>query len=293
MLAFKRGLGPLCVTSAIFLALGACGGGASSVNSTPTPTPSPSPGPASYTVNIFPNPKPETYATVGLVGPGFSSKDAAQTHVRYTADGHYELQVPGKDWQRLGFPSNVIPQDPATFNYFVTSAGDLLAINLSRLDGYRYSEIGDGIFAFGSATPSGGVPTTGSATYHGVVSGSSDLTQHDYLAGGDVAVPVTGTVQLQFDFGAGTLDGSMSLKTDPYGPRVDLGTFAFKNTVYSAGSLTYSGAFVTNANGHNEFLGRFTGPNAEETIGAWAVPFTYSVDGKSHQAVGAWVAKRP
>jgi hypothetical protein len=252
----------------------------------PPRTPTPTPTPSSYTVNIFPSPKPETYATVTLPG-------SDQISVRYTSDGHYELQVPGKDWAQLAIPHNVIPQDPSTFNYFETKNGDLLSISLSRLDGYRYSEIGNGgMFAFGSATPAGGVPTMGSATYNGTVTGTTDLTQKDPLSG-TVAIPVTGTVQMDFNFGAGTLDGSMTLRTDPYGPAVDLGTFAFKDTVYSAGSLTYSGAFVTSATGHNEFLGRFTGPNAQETIGAWAVPFVYSADGKSHQAFGAWIAKKP
>jgi hypothetical protein len=45
--------------------------------------------------------------------------------------------------------------------------------------------------------------------------------------------------------------------------------------------------------GPNFFLGQFTGPNAQETIGAWALPFIYSDDGQVHQAMGAWIAKKP
>lgn len=244
-------------------------------------------------MNIFPNPKPETYATVGIVGANNSTADADQIHIRYTATGDYELQVPGSDWEKLAFPTNVIPQDPSTFNYFVTQDGSVLAISLSRLNGYKYSEIANGLAAFGSATEQGAVPVTGSATYSGIVDGVSDITQEDHLLNGIVAVPVVGSVSLQFNFASGTLGGSMSLRTDPYVNPVDLGTFAFKNTIYSTGALTYSGAFQTPASGANLFTGRFTGPSAEETIGAWAVPFIYSVDGQSHQARGAWIAKKP
>jgi hypothetical protein len=70
----------------------------------------------------------------------------------------------------------------------------------------------------------------------------------------------------------------------------NLGTYAFENTVFSAGSTTYSGKFDTGAAGQNYFFGEFTGPNAEETIGAWAMPFNYS--GDHHQAFGGWIAKQ-
>jgi hypothetical protein len=300
----------LATVSAFAICLAACGsgsGGGGHVASTPTPTPTPSPTPtptptptpAGHTVNIFPNPQPETYASVGVAG-GFSTADSDQAHIRYNAGGYYELQVPGKDWARLVFPSNVVPQNPDTFNYFVTNNGGFLAIGVSRLDGYRYSEWGHwaspesgGSIAFGSATPSGSVPVTGAAAFHGEVDGASDILQDDFLVGGKVLVAVTGTVDLNFDFADGTLGGSMSLRTDPYVGPVDLGTFAFRDTVYSTGALTYSGAFQTSAAGRNFFLGRFTGPHAEETIGAWALPFHYGPDGQAHQAVGAWIAKRP
>lgn len=273
--------------SALAVALSACGGGGGGgVASAPPPPPTPTPTPASYTVNIFPDPKPETYATVGL-GP-----DSSLPHIRYSSGGYYELQVPGKTWEQLKIPSNVVPQDPATFNYFTTADGDAVSISLARLSGYRYSEFDGYTLAFGSATPPGGVPVTGAATYTGIAHGTTDLTQKDFLAG-TMPIPVAGTVNLNFNFGAGTLGGSMTLHTATNFGGVDLGTFAFKNTVYSPGSLTYSGAFVTPATGDNQFLGRFTGPNAEETIGAWALPFMYSPDGQNHQAYGAWIAKAP
>ena len=283
--------------SVLSVALSACGGGGggghvASIPPPPPPSP-PTPTPAGYTVNIFPDPKPETYATVGIAGAQYSTADADQLHIRYTAGGFYELQVPGKDYSRLAFPTNVIPQDPGTFNYFVTANGDSVAIEVARLQGYRYSEIANGLSAFGSATPAGGVPVAGSASYSGIVRGGSDIMQDDFLVGGQVPVPVTGSVSLLFNFAAGSLGGSMTLRTDPYANPVELGTFAFKDTVYSSGALTYSGTFATAAAGHNLFVGRFTGPSAQETIGAWALPFVYPVDGQVHQARGAWIAKKP
>jgi hypothetical protein len=212
--------------------------------------------------------------------------------------------MPGADYDRLVTLTGFIPQHPDTNNQFQPASAAqneaFFFTSNSRLSGYLYSEMAvwstqtrSGFVAFGSATPSGAVPVTGTAAFQGVVEGYSDILQDDFLVGGKVAVAVAGSVGLQFDFGAGTLAGSMSLRTDPFAGPVDLGTFAFKDTVYSTGSLTYSGTFQTPAVGQNFFLGRFTGPHAEETIGAWALPFHYSVDNQTHQAFGAWIAKRP
>jgi hypothetical protein len=51
-----------------------------------------------------------------------------------------------------------------------------------------------------------------------------------------------------------------------------------------------SGRFDTSQAGINQFSGRFTGPSAQEAIGAWALPLT--IDGTPRQAIGAWLAKR-
>jgi hypothetical protein len=69
--------------------------------------------------------------------------------------------------------------------------------------------------------------------------------------------------------------------------------------MFSRGSTTYSGRFDTPVVGQNFFLGRFTGPGAEETIGSWALPFLFDKggefvkpDGQVHQAFGAWMARK-
>src|SRR4051812_8644822 len=98
MLTFKR-KPSLGISSAISLALGACGGGGGGVaNSTPPPPPTPTPTAASVT--IFKNPMPGEFVTVGAsmgtsgsgatypgadsrFGP-LSTNSASQPLIRYT-----------------------------------------------------------------------------------------------------------------------------------------------------------------------------------------------------------------
>ncbi len=124
-----------------------------------------------------------------------------------------------------------------------------------------------GAVAFGAATLPGQVPVTGSSTYSEIVNGSSDVINSNSFDG-SYRVPVSGTVDLGFDFAKGTLDGSISLNLNDYSPAT-IGTFAFKDTVFSVGSTAYSGKFATAASGQNYFLGQFTGPNARR--GDWRV----------------------
>jgi hypothetical protein len=104
-------------------------------------------------------------------------------------------------------------------------------------------------------------------------------------------------VSHDFNFVSGSVGGSMTVNLDTTGGLIPLGTFNFKNTVFGVGSTNYSGKFDTTAAGDNFFLGRFTGPHAEETIGAWALPFvlnsgnsTVTADHQTHQVFGAWIA---
>lgn len=283
--------------SALSLALTGCGGGGYGVASTPPPPATSTPSAASFPVNIFPNPAPQTYTSVG-VNSALSTADSDQPHIRYNSGGYYEIQMPGAAYDRLISLKGFIPQYPDTNNQFQPASAPQnqawFFTSNSRLSGYLYSEMaawssqsGSGYVAFGSATPSGAVPVTGSASLHGAVEGLSDVVNHNSFDG-YYRVPISGSVDLNFDFGKGTLGGSMTAALADY-TITQLGTFAFKDTVFSVGSTTYSGHFDTSVAGQNFFLGRFTGPNAQETIGAWALPFSYG--GADHQAFGAWIAK--
>ena len=209
--------------------------------------------------------------------------------------------MPGAAWDTLTFAKGVVPQDPATFNFFQPQSapqnGAFLVTEVARLQGYRYSELAAwfdgrsrvGEVAFGLPTASGQVPVSGSATYSGIVSGTSDVVAFDNFDGYYFS-RVTGSVGLNFDFAKGSLGGSVDLSLSAFSTK-SLGTFNFTDTVFSAGSTTYSGKFDTSASGQNYFFGQFTGPHAEETIGAWALPFQDG--GGDHQALGAWIAKKP
>lgn len=309
-------------SAALSLALVACGGGGGGAQSTPPPPPSPtpSPTPSSSAITIFPNPAAQSFASAGVsaahTGSGstagfgtLSNADADQVHIRYTNAGFYEIQMPGAAWEKLTIAKGVIPTDPGGGNDFQPQSapqnGAYLVTSIARTLGYSYSELAAwsdgasrfGTVAFGPATAAGQVPVTGSATYSGIAGGSSDVVNSNSFDG-SYLVPVSGSVALNFDFANGALGGAMTLALADYSSAT-IGTFAFKDTVFSVGSTAYSGKFATSVSGQNYFLGQFTGPNAEETIGAWALPFvfsngssTLSPDGKTHQAFGAWIAKK-
>lgn len=310
------------IASAIALAVGlsACGGGGGEgpgfIPAPPTPSSPPTtpPPPTSQAaVTIFPDPTPQEFATVGVSTEdslvesddrltSVSTAAADRPRIRYNSGGFYEVMLPGRDWDRLVHYEGLV-NPTSDNNYFQPSSAaqneGYVVISNSRNAGYVYSELaswgnlnlsaegGFGFFAFGTPTPAGSVPATGTATYAGTVAGTTDVMQPDFLFGQHFPTFVDGTVTLAFDFCAGSLSGEMSLLL---GGATDLGTFAFTQTVFSPGSTTYSGRFDTDLPGFNFFNGLFTGPNAEETIGSWAVPFTF--EGENHQAMGAWIARQ-
>jgi hypothetical protein len=142
-----------------------------------------------------------------------------------------------------------------------------------------------GYEAIGMATPAGSVPLTGSASYSARLAGYTS----EYQPGGADDSAVDGSTRLLFDFGLGTLSGSIS-------PDLHQGyafdPLNFRDTVYSTGSTTFSGMFDTDVAGLNRFSGQFTGPKAEELIGNFAFPYRSPVDGKIYQADGAFAGSR-
>jgi hypothetical protein len=309
------------------ISLSACGGGGG-VNSTPfvptpTPTPPPTPTPTPVcppdcAVTIFKQPAIGEFASVGASADGangyvgsksslgtISAAASDQPLIRYNSDGTYDVRIPGKDWSQLIPYGN--GTGPEVFTSVSERQGFQMVIAKASDLGYSYSELASwqsnsadrfGDFAFGVLTPAGGVPVSGTASYAGIVQGQTDVFGADFW--GPYRVPVSGTVDLDFDFAQGSLMGAITLNLDDFGGgHVSLGSFNFKDTVFSVGSTTYSGKFDTTASGQNFFLGSFTGPSAQETIGAWALPFIFNngttglpADNKTHQAFGAWIAKK-
>jgi hypothetical protein len=243
----------------------------------------------------------DTYVTDDVRFTQVSTDPADQPKIRYIGTS-YEIEMPAGSWDKLvpyGGLSNPGPDN----NYFEpdsvsTNAGYLVTSN-TRDKGYTHVELGSwgsqaagrwGYLAFGTPTPASETPVTGAATFSGSIAGSADVLVADNLYGGFVPLAVGGSINLAFDFGRSTLSGSMSATLLDFSAEQSLGTFAFKDTVYSAGSTTFSGKFDTSIAGENFFLGRFFGPGAKETGGAWALPFQYN--GSSHQAFGGFIAKR-
>lgn len=300
------------------LALAACGGGTSSESLFIPPPPPPSPVPQEATpVTILPQAVAGNFAVAGAwtdiytatatQDGRFESIESAagdQPQIRYTSSGNYEVKLPSEDYGVLvhstAFPDPA-PNDPLLS---VTDCCGTRPLTIQYSDqGFRYSAMAGwsrpqfdfdytmdgGVFAFGEATAAGGVPVTGSGTYDGVVSGITDAKTFIPIDNAYVAIPAGGTVQLDFDFAKGTLGGHLDLAIAGDMNPISVGSYDFAQTIFSAGSTTYSGSFATDLTGQNFFNGLFTGPHGEETIANWAVPFEY--DGGTHQALGAWMAK--
>jgi hypothetical protein len=147
---------------------------------------------------------------------------------------------------------------------------------------YRDYGIPFGFVAFGTATAQGAMPVSGSATYSAFVRGGTV----------DKGGSISGTAELQFNFGAGTLSGSMSADYTGYDwDTVSLGRYDFVNTVYSSGSTTFSGQLSNSAlPGFGSFSGLFTGPAGQELMSSWSAP--YILNGQTSQMFGVWVGKR-
>ena len=272
-------------------ALASCGGGGDVASTppapvTPTPTPTPSPAiiAAATTSQQFAV-KGSSYPIDGDHTPLLG--DSQQLQVRYVASTNsYEVQAPySQPWVASTYSSS----GPGVVVYQGGVGGATMWV---RTGPYQYSTLlewndGDnvGYEALGMATPAVGVPVTGSATYSGQILGVT--TEYQAKLADDF--PVDGSILLSFNFGVGTLSGSIS-------PNLHQGyafaPLSFVNTVYSTQSTTFSGKFDTSATGVNSFSGLFTGPSAQELIGNFAFPYVSPVDSKTYQASGAFVGKK-
>jgi hypothetical protein len=298
-----------CKTALLLLALAAlsaCGGnGSGAVASAPIPLPTPSPTPTPTPTEAANDASVELLATPATQELAVATR-ADPLQIRYDASrAVYEVKAGNFDWSAVTDapdPSDgpnrnfTIAGQPNT-SYFRTEAHNRAA---DPGDRYQYSNLAywqasgaDGgdfgnVAAFGAATPASGVPVSGSASFQGLAVGEADIKDTGW---GFATTRLEGTVKLDFDFAAGFLSGSLALATAcDCSNSVSTGTIAFSNPVYSRGSQTFSGSFATSVAGTNAFDGRFTGPGAEELIGSWSLPFLF--EGATHQAWGAWLAKR-
>jgi len=287
------------LVGAAAVALAGCGGGGGYMASippppmtpTPTPTPTPAPSPAPSPAIIPAATTSQQFAAFGATHSSSGDRtprlDASeQLQVRYVQSSNsYEVQLPGSQaWAGISL---------LTSGPFPNVAGDTAYLWL-REGGYQYSRLFQwadknstvfGHEAVGMATPASGVPLTGSASYSGQLLGYTS----EYQATLADDFPVDGSIDLLFNFGVGSLSGSIKpnlhqgYATDPLN---------FRDTVYSKGSTTFSGRFDTTVPGVNSFSGLFTGPSAQELIGNFAFPYRSPVDGKTYQADGAFIGAK-
>ena len=284
------------------LTLGACGGGGGGGTNfipsppvtpapEPPPPPPPPPPPVPSTANVFPGLTQSTqFAATGYESGGSSGNDMS---VRYDAStGDYIFDLPSAEPGRF---SPQYPQYNGWSGAIVDSSGtastsmtirDPAALELTYTTFARYSPTNgyapSGYVAFGSATPEGAVPVTGSASYSATLSGGS--------TGG--LVVLGGTAALNFDFAAGTLSGSLDASLAGEWNGAGPYHFDFGNAVFSTGSTSFSGQLSsTSVDGLGSFDGRFTGPNAQELMGRWQIPY---VDwwGNGGSAIGVFVGHK-
>ena len=307
-----RAISKLCGVAVLAAAVGACGGGGASSGFNPgTPAPPPPPPPPAaglVPVDIFPGVTSSTeFATVGielppgssdpLIRDGFAVRYDASSD-RYVFDlpahepaGFYEQtgntpsdsywsgglsagQQPAEVWPPMSVLKPTNPGLPLTYTSFATyyQAGP-------------FEDLPHGFVAFGFATPVGAVPVNGSATYTAIAAGASR----------DGNMYIGGSATLQFDFAQGTLNGQFRPESaDWAGGWIPLGTYDFENTVYSAGSTSFSGGMRHASSGSlGSFDGLLTGPAAQELMAGWSAVY---IDPNSQESVdlfGVWVGKRP
>jgi hypothetical protein len=286
-------IGPILLATAFALAGCDGGGGGYDVGSTlpppVTPTPTPTPAPTAFAL-IPAATTSQQFAVAGAArmtpeDPTLRLGTADLLQVRYIASSNsYQVELPGSlSWIDLTGKSES------------EAAGG--EVTVARQSGFQYSSLinwfrngtSRGVEALGIATPAGAVPATGSATFKAFALGT---TPESHNISQLVSPFVYGPITFNFDFAQGSLSGSLDAFLDPEWHDYDLGTFNFRDTVYSSGSTTFSGKFDTNLPGVNSFNGLFTGPNAQELIGNFALPYKSPIDGLTYQAGGAFVGKK-
>jgi hypothetical protein len=177
----------------------------------------------------------------------------------------YEVTLPS------GSLGRIVPNQPGSnYGTVVSQSGTVLApfaaISRTPYDYTSWVSVGSGIAGFGIATAPGAVPTVGRASYVAEIEGSASAPLYEFV--------VNGSAVFQFDFGAGTLSGYMDAKLNGPMGGPDLPRYNFTQTVYSAGSTTFSGSFSISGPTPSLFHGQFTGPAAQELMVAFQAPFS-------------------
>jgi hypothetical protein len=232
--------------------------------------------------------------------------------IRYSAaDQAYFIDLPG-------FAEGKISGDatkPGFFQLVNPASGAELGIGIRIGDGFApptvattYTQLGswvsstvsggtetlsEGVFAFGSVTPAGGVPISGSATYAGYASGHVDSAF--VRTSEDVITPyvVDGPVSMTVNFGSGALTGNMQLELGCGNCfETPLAPLNFSGSLAGVGSANFSASFTTNLTGANSLCGLFAGPQGQEAMGHFTAPFIDPNTAEQLQMFGAFLMKK-
>lgn len=284
------------------LALCACGGDdTGGVAYIPPPPPPPAPAP-----DPNPSPPPMPADAIGLTGGPFSTYTVATDgtgnvtagvndfQISYSADDNvYTVSGPGLEqghligttigsgswmtggttWSTISYTSSFVSRGDTE----VPQENGLVSLDWANApyseSDLRYTSFGSwagadnrgGSFVYGVPTAVGDVPVTGTADYSGDIRG---------MTSGDGNF--WGSIGLEFDFGSGTLSGSMSpvISYADGWDSIGLGTYTFHDTVYSRGGTSFSGAFaVPGSDADSSFQGNFNGPGGVEVMGNFSAPY--------------------
>ena len=243
---------------------------------------------AAYDRPVFVDPA-DPVASPSLAG-------GAQLEVRFNAaTSKYEVQLPaGTQWVPLTVAANYSDNS----HLYRGPAPDHVGVVDYRPDLHYsallewFTDTESGFSAIGIATSPGGVPITGSATYTGTLRGGSSESHYYPWEALWLTGTIRGGISLAFNYGSGTLSGSIS-PTLYLGQDYVLPPLNFSDTVYASGNTTFSGKFGSGLPGQNSFSGLFTGPAAQELIGNFAFPYISPVDGTTEQAAGAFAGRKP
>lgn len=212
------------------------------------------------------------FQTGQLVTLGVNGSYIAGSSTWQTVNGTYNAVTAGESSAQQDV--RVALDWPASSSLKYTSTGSWYFLNNYLPQGY---------FAYGIPTAGPDMPLSGTGSYKGAIEGGADDGSY-----------IFGSVSLAFDFAAGTLAGSMS-PTLSYWDWTDypLGDYTFRDTVFSRGSTSFSGAFtVPGSNASSAFNGRFNGPGAAELMASWNAPYTHPVSKEAGTMGGIWTAKK-
>ena len=247
---------------------------------TPTPTPVPTPSPTDYLTNSASldtrqisqidfdyDPATQTYeldGTIGFETLKFGPREVDK--VRSTAERTWYLIPYLGEYNRdhtIGWLSNPGRiDDKVTLSY--TRFGHFQMVERFSGNGTTTEHTRHMWLVFGDLTPASAAAKSGQARYNGVAYGSAHMETTGYEGA------VTGTSELNLNFGAGSATATLHLTTDEAAPTT-IGTFTYGGQVNAAELVHFLGDLQSGPAQSGEMEGHLFGPSGEEAGFAWVL----------------------